>query len=128
MITSSQQMTGTGGFTQTRASGKDVSRTKKPRPDELGLIRAGGCIGGSRLGGEGGGFVRLLAEPIITTVADSTVPQGGVFRVSVRAMNLINVEGFMGKSDPFLLWRRALPGELISCAMPVRAHVCDAMG
>ena len=63
------------------------------------------------------------------TVADSTGPQqGGVFRVSVRAMNLINVEGFMGKSDPFLLWRRALPGELMSRAMPVRAHVRDAMG
>ena len=31
-----------------------MGHNKDSRPDELRLIRAGGCIGGRRLGGEGG--------------------------------------------------------------------------
>lgn len=53
------------------------------------------------------GTVRIIAEPLRNSPG---AHQGrGAVRVSMRGMNLINVEGFLSKSDPFCTLSRALP-------------------
>ena len=57
------------------------------------------------------GTVRLIIEPLRRGMANIHGRASGAVRVSMRASQLVNVEGFMSKSDPFCCWSRALPPE-----------------
>ena len=55
------------------------------------------------------GTLRLILEPLRRAPRGSV--GGGALKVSMRAAKLVNVEGWMGKSDPFCVWRRELPAD-----------------
>ena len=54
------------------------------------------------------GTVRMIAEPMRKRLGTQDSFSGAV-RMSMRGMKLVNIEGFLGKSDPFCTLSRALP-------------------
>ena len=55
------------------------------------------------------GTVRIIAEPLRKSPGAHQGSTIGAVRVSMRGMKLVNVEGFLSKSDPFCTLSRALP-------------------
>ena len=55
------------------------------------------------------GTVRMIAEPMRKRPGAIQGSFSGTVRVSMRGMKLVNIEGFLGKSDPFCTLSRALP-------------------